>query len=342
MIDTPVYSQIPKSYHIPTSDTYPIANSSMVPNYHALLTVPTSSFSTHLSQRSVLTNPMPNSIHESILKPVNEVYVAEDNQNSIVGVIDNSSTGQATIYAHSLVSATNNAQLTPCSSVLKVTPDQCTNIVHHPSVIPPTHATYLVSHDPNAHHHVIAASSTRSQAPTLFTIPLSQLSCDVSHAQVAVACTAQHPTVLTGVVATDTSITNPPTAFYPSYSLLQINQQRLTEDNHNCETNLKKSVHTMIETNNTTTTASSKTAVLAAAAAAGYLAQHLPSIANNNVHNASNNLNVQLKSVDVHESAIAAAASLPTVSVAAAAAAAAAVAIARSTSMNKNKVNVFI
>ncbi|CAI2727497.1 unnamed protein product [Schistosoma spindalis] len=319
-----------------------------------------------LINRAVIVSP-----NDSILNPVSNAYIPVASSHSIVGLIGNTSTGQPTLYTHSsLVSITSAPHITPCSSVITVSPDptQHPNILHPQTALSAPHATYhIVPHDasPHHHHHLLATSSSHSHAPALLTIPLSQFTCNVSNnslIQSQAAITTQHHAVVTGVLPANSSISTAPATYFPSYGVFHINQSSLeTRDHQNQQhQQITTEIHKQVRkaklssslattpvtatTTSTTSVASSTTAVLAAAAAAGYIAQHLPVIGPTNISESgtisqdlNNNLILnQSKGVNVHESALAAAANLPTVSAAAAAAVAAAAAFARSTSITQN------
>ncbi|TNN10722.1 Zinc finger CCCH domain-containing protein [Schistosoma japonicum] len=324
----------------------------------------------HFGQSSLINRAVIVSPNNSILNPVSNSYIPVASSHSIVGLIGNTSTGQPTLYTHSpLVSLTSAPHITPCSSVITVSPDplQNPNILHPQTALPAPHTTYhIVPHDAS-HHHLLATSSSHSHAPTLLTIPLSQFTCNVSNnsliqSQAAITCSTQHHAVVTGVLPTDSSISTAPGTYFPSYSVFHINQPSLETHDHHLQqqitTETQKQIHkteispcsttviTPVTATSTTTTsvASSTTAVLAAAAAAGYIARHLPVIGPSNVSEGgtisqdhSNNILLNHSNgVNVHESALAAAANLPTVSAAAAAAVAAAAAFARSSSITQN------
>ncbi|CAH8293129.1 unnamed protein product, partial [Schistosoma turkestanicum] len=321
-------------------------------------------------QSSIINRAVIVSPNDPILNPVSNAYIPVASSHSIVGLIGNTSTGQPTLYTHSsLVSITSAPHITPCSSVITVSPDpnQHPNMLHPQTALSAPHATYhIVPHDASQHHHhhLLATSSSHSHAPTLLTIPLSQFACNVSNnsliqSQAAIACSTQHRAVVTGVLPANSTISTAPATYFPSYGVLHINQpslethdqqqhQQITTEMHKeaCKTKISTTTTTPVTaiTTATTSVASSTTAVLAAAAAAGYIAQHLPVIGSTNISESgtipqdiNNNLLLnQSKGVSVHESALAAAASLPTVSAAAAAAVAAAAAFARSTSITQN------
>ncbi|VDP32302.1 unnamed protein product [Schistosoma mattheei] len=319
-----------------------------------------------LINRAVIVSP-----NDPILNPVSNAYIPVASSHSIVGLIGNTSTGQPTLYTHSsLVSITSAPHITPCSSVITVSPDptQHPNILHPQTALSAPHATYhIVPHDasPHHHHHLLATSSSHSHAPALLTIPLSQFTCSVSNnslIQSQATITTQHHAVVTGVLPANSSISTAPATYFPSYGVFHINQPSLeTRDHQNQQhQQITTEIHKQVRkaklsssltttpvtatTTSTTSVASSTTAVLAAAAAAGYIAQHLPVIGPTNISESgtisqdlNNNLILnQSKGVNVHESALAAAANLPTVSAAAAAAVAAAAAFARSTSITQN------
>ncbi|CAH8527529.1 unnamed protein product [Schistosoma curassoni] len=319
-----------------------------------------------LINRAVIVSP-----NDPILNPVSNAYIPVASSHSIVGLIGNTSAGQPTLYTHSsLVSITSAPHITPCSSVITVSPDptQHPNILHPQTALSAPHATYhIVPHDasPHHHHHLLATSSSHSHAPALLTIPLSQFTCSVSNnslIQSQATITTQHHAVVTGVLPANSSISTAPATYFPSYGVFHINQPSLeTRDHQNQQhQQITTEIHKQVRkaklsssltttpvtatTTSTTSVASSTTAVLAAAAAAGYIAQHLPVIGPTNISESgtisqdlNNNLILnQSKGVNVHESALAAAANLPTVSAAAAAAVAAAAAFARSTSITQN------
>uniref|UniRef100_A0A5K4FBZ0 C3H1-type domain-containing protein n=1 Tax=Schistosoma mansoni TaxID=6183 RepID=A0A5K4FBZ0_SCHMA len=337
----------------------------------SLVNISNPSNATPFGQSSLINRAVIVSPNDSILNPVSNAYIPVASSHSIVGLIGNTSTGQPTLYTHSsLVSITSAPHITPCSSVITVSPDptQHPNILHPQTALSAPHATYhIVPHDasPHHHHHLLATSSSHSHAPALLTIPLSQFTCNVSNnslIQSQAAITSQHHAVVTGVLPVNPSISTAPATYFPSYGVFHINQPSLeTRDHQNQQhqqitTEMHKQVrkaklsNSLITTPVTATTtattsvASSTTAVLAAAAAAGYIAQHLPVIGPTNISESgtisqdlNNNLILnQSKGVNVHESALAAAANLPTVSAAAAAAVAAAAAFARSTSITQN------
>ncbi|KAH8861546.1 Zinc finger CCCH domain-containing protein 10 [Schistosoma japonicum] len=262
----------------------------------------------HFGQSSLINRAVIVSPNNSILNPVSNSYIPVASSHSIVGLIGNTSTGQPTLYTHSpLVSLTSAPHITPCSSVITVSPDplQNPNILHPQTALPAPHTTYhIVPHDAS-HHHLLATSSSHSHAPTLLTIPLSQFTCNVSNnsliqSQAAITCSTQHHAVVTGVLPTDSSISTAPGTYFPSYSVFHINQPSLETHDHHLQqqitTETQKQIHkteispcsttviTPVTATSTTTTsvASSTTAVLAAAAAAGYIARHLPVIGPSN------------------------------------------------------------
>ncbi|CAH8842717.1 unnamed protein product [Trichobilharzia szidati] len=280
--------------------------------------------STHFSQPSLINNAVIVSPTNSVLNPVSNAYIPGVSSHSLMGLISNTSTGQPTLYAHSsLVSITSAPHISPCSSVITVaaSPTQHPNVIHPQTALSAPHATYhIVPHDTTSHHHLLATSSSHSQAPTLLTIPLSQFTCNVSNnsliqSQAAIACSTQHHAVVTGVLPAHPSISSASATYYPSYGVFHINQPPV----ENCDqqrvtaVEMQKQIHetrpsrcptstatettrmtpvsattTKTATTSVTSVSSSTTAVLAAAAAAGYIAQHLPVIGSNSLSSGSN------------------------------------------------------
>ncbi|CAH8533876.1 unnamed protein product [Dicrocoelium dendriticum] len=288
--------------------------------------------------------------NQPLRTPVGDVcFGSYTSATPVVGVVGHcglpSQSLQHTLYAHSpsfgayapLGSVPSTSQPVPCSSVLAVVadPTQHPAVLQHPSAVPNPQATFLLSNTVSPiPSHILSSSSSVSSAPALLTIPFSHFECNSSASGTILSphATADCPAIFSNVLPTNGTVTNTSGAYFPSYNFL-----RITPSTSVATLPLFPGQHVVTEST-PVVSSSSTTAVLAAAAAAGYLAQHLPTMAGNTgaCTNASSDdtscgLEVRygpqedLRVDNTQESvALAAAANIPAVSAAAAAAAVAA------------------